>query len=179
MPLDSLPSHNLQIPEFKPAIVTQLPKPSPWAGIAQGVAGGAGVLAKALDPVEKAKEKLSLAQLSFQTKALEDFQKGNPSDYYMGPNGLPVRLTQIQKQQMEARAQNIEKSKLWMAHSKAVEGANKGDPNFTHASEFESQLPQDNTPLTAPDLPPDGTGANNYGVPGAPKLDALPNSFAQ
>lgn len=148
MPFDSLPSHSLQIPEFRPQIVTQLPKPSPWAGLAQGVAGTAGALSKALDPTEKAKEKLALAQLSFQTKALQDYQSGR-GHFYIGRNGLPVQMTPIEEQQMEARAFEIRKKKIYLQHQNAVDGANKGDPNFTHASEFESLLPQQ--PETAPE----------------------------
>lgn len=151
MPFDSLPSHNLQIPEYHPTSVTVMPKPSIWPGIAQGAAGLGGILAKALDPTEKAKEKLALAQLSFQTKALQDYQSSKDSgDFYIGPNGLPVRLTPIQKQQMQVRALNMRKQQIYLQHQNAVDGANKGDPNFTHASEFESLLPQQ--PETTPEV---------------------------
>lgn len=96
MPFDRLPDKIGSIPEFRPISVTQLPEPSIWPGIAQGAAKGIGVLANALDPVEKAKRKLGLAQLQMQTKALEDYQKGNFKDdeFYIGPDGLPKRRTE-------------------------------------------------------------------------------------
>lgn len=105
----------------------------------------------------KAKEKLSLAQLSFQTKALEDYQSGklDKGDFYIGPNGMPVRLTPVQKQQMQARRLIMQKNQRAVQHAEAIDGANKGDPRYTHASEFDSLLPQpSDTPQDAPQLMP-------------------------
>lgn len=157
MPFDALPRRLTDIPEFRPQVVTQLPKPSIWPGIAEGAGKLSGVLAKALDPVEKAKEKLSLAQLSFQTKALQDYQSGklDQSDFYIGPNGMPVRLTPVQKQQMKVREQNMRKQQIALNHAAAIDGANKGDPRYTHANEFEALLPQQSDmPQDAPELMP-------------------------
>lgn len=163
MPFDALPRRLTDIPEFRPQVVNQLPKPSIWPGIAEGAGKLSGVLAKALDPVEKAKEKLSLAQLSFQTKALADFRSGKLSaDDFDPATGLP--LTTMQKLTRDHM-------KMMIEHQRKSDDYNDKVRNSTW-DVYGSKLPprqQRNDTL------PDGGPVMPDEIPGASAPEALPN----
>lgn len=150
MGFDQLPSRLGSIPAFQPITTTILPKPSIGPSIAQGVAGLVGSLAKANSPLEKAKEKLALSQLTLQTKALEDYQKGGfkSDEFYIGPDGLPKRRTEedlLDLKNKRIQTRKREKQLQW------DEDARNGTWNHIY------KLPEPDLPqLEAPQLIPQG-----------------------
>lgn len=167
MGFDSLPRRLGDIPEFRPVVVNQIPKPSIWPGLAEGAGKLSGVLAKALDPVAKAKEKLSLAQLSFQTKALEDFRSGKLSaDDFDLQTGLP--LTTMQKLQRDHLKLMMEQQRKTLDYNDKVRNSNWGGV-------YGGLLPSndqrnDSLPEGGPVMPDE--------IPGASAPEALPNEVA-
>lgn len=134
------------------------------------------MLSKALDPVEKAQRQLALAQMSFQTQALQDYKSGklSPGDFYMGPNGLPIRKTPLQKLEEEEKRQMIDIRQKTAQHSDLVQNSSFGPI-------YGAKIPtQGGGSLPAPDIPQDTTGANDYAGNQAPlpQRDALPSTLS-
>lgn len=120
-------------------------------------------MSKALDPVEKAKRQLSLAQLSFQTKALQDYKSGKLSaDDFDLRTGLP--LTAMEKLQRDHMKLIMESQRKTLEYNDKVRNS-----TFGGYYQVPQQQRNDSLPPGGPVMPDE--------LPGASTIDSLPNEI--